>query len=83
MSKPIDVGAAWKNTSKKGEPYLALSFKMIDINGIPLDQCWVSLVKNVRKNNEKHPDYIITAFPKDGAAPVKKQQQQEEDGFGF
>jgi uncharacterized protein (DUF736 family) len=77
----VDVGAGWKKESDKG-PYIALSFKMTEVDGVSLENCWVSLVKNIRKNNEKHPDYIVTASPK-ADAPQKQKPQQDEDNFGF
>ncbi len=81
MADKKQVGAGWKKETDKGT-YVSLSFKAEEIADLDLSNCWVSLVKNNKKQKPTHPDYNILASPKEGA-PQKKPQKQEEDDFGF
>ena len=80
MADRKTIGAGWKKVTDKGT-YIALSFKAEELSGINLANCWVSLVKNDRKQKQNHPDYNITASPK--AQVAQTQSQPQADDFGF
>lgn len=75
MAERKTIGAGWIKSTDHGE-YVALSFKADEIRGIDLSACWVSLVINTKKAKPTHPDYNITASPKD-AQPQKAAVQQK------
>lgn len=82
MAERKTIGAGWKKTTDKGT-YVALSFNADEIRDLDLSQCWVSLVKNTRKSKDNHPDYNVTASPKEGAKKQPPKQRDDDDGFGF
>lgn len=69
-----DIGAAWLKTSKNGNEYISISFKP-EAQQMDLANCFVSLMINNRKSNPKHPDYLMTAMPKDNAQRPPQQRQ--------
>ncbi len=81
MSTRKTIGAGWKKQTDKGA-YVALSFNGSEIAELDLSNCWVSLIKNDRKQKPTHPDYNITATPK-ADAPQKQKPAPPEDDFGF
>lgn len=81
MADKKQIGAGWKKETDKGV-YVSLSFKAEEMKGIDLANCWVSLVKNNKKQKPTHPDYTILALPK-ADAPKKPEPKYEPDDFGF
>ena len=75
------VGGGWKKVTDNGT-YISLSFKSDEIQGLDLSDCWISLVKNNYKKNDKHPDYTILATPKNPQAQ-KVSKPSSGDDFGF
>lgn len=66
----IEIGAVWKQTSKKGETYLAGK----------LGNAKLIILANDKKGNEKAPDYrILVAEPANSEEGAAKQQQPKDD----
>ena len=61
MAKYVIVGGGWSGTSKTGDSFVRLKFK----SPIPEDTM-VTMWRNKRKLTDRHPDYIILAYVKEG-----------------
>jgi uncharacterized protein (DUF736 family) len=67
----MEIGALWKRTSQKGEPYLSGV-----INLPPFGQMQVAVFPNDRKQSDNHPDYRVVYSP-----PREKKAEEEEPPF--
>lgn len=75
-----EIGAAWLKSSDRGE-YISIAFKAEALQGIDLLNSWVNMTVNTRKSKPGHPDYIITAKPKQQQASAPASRPQQQGGF--
>ncbi len=56
------IGSGWIKAGKNGD-YVSITFNMQELNGVDLENSWISLYPNERKQNPKQPDYNLVASP--------------------